>query len=125
MGEARTSRNASLDPNKPFWVTETGISSADVASNCGQKFNDAEQQLGLAYALDWFKQQNATNGDVPVVIVHTLFNTKNRLLINLNTGDKETEFGLVAWSRNLLTGVAATQDKAAYPTVRCKFKGTC
>jgi hypothetical protein len=121
----RSVRNAHADTAKPLWITETGVTSVDQNITCGTSFNEAEQRLALAYTLDWTKQQHATFGDLPVVLVHTLMNRKNRVLITQSSGDAEGEFGLVAWSQDLITKVATVQDKPAFATVSCKFKGTC
>jgi|GEM_PF-4047141 len=128
IGDARDVRDNPVNHDlstKPIWVTETGIGSNNNGGNCGESFNEAEQQLGLALTLDWAKQQNATYHDVPVVILHTLINPSARGLLNFPNSGAEEEFGLVAWAKNLLTGAVSTLNKPAFATVSCKFNGTC
>lgn len=125
MSQYRNIRNANGDSVKPFWITETGASSSMTATNCGNSFTEQEQNLIIAKTMDWAKAQNVRNGDLPVALVYTLFNTENRIFLQVNTDSAQSGYGLVAWSKNMANGTVSFTDKPAYATVRCKMKGGC
>ena len=114
------------DTAKPMWLTETGATTGSFSdANCGLSFSETQQRDALGAILDWAKAQNATSHDLPVVITHQLFNSKNRVIISQGSVDGESEFGIVAYSYNYVTNQTTIRDKPAYLVVRCKFLSTC
>jgi hypothetical protein len=112
-------RNHFGDTNKPLWLTETGAPTGSPQSGaCATTFSEAQQRSALTDLLDWTGQQQAVSHDLPVVLVHTLFDKEES-----GTSDAGY-FGSIAWTRDA-AGNVQTREKPAYATLRCHFGGPC
>jgi hypothetical protein len=123
----RQVRNDFKDTSKEFWLTETGAtSSGNENANCGAgAFTEQQQASALGTILNWAKSQNSARGDLPVVLVHTLFISRSRTVINKPLKAGHYEFGVVAYSYDSTTDHTTVQNKPAYATVRCKMLSSC
>ncbi len=103
------------DGAKPTWLTETGATSGQTASaSCNTSFNEQQQGAAIGDVMDWAWRENAAHHDLPVVMIHSLFDAAG-------SGD----FGLVAWSRNATSGATDTRLKPAYWSLYCRVRGGC
>jgi hypothetical protein len=102
------------DPAKPTWLTETGATSGQTAAaSCNSSFNEQQQGAAIGDMMDWAWRENAANHDLPVLMIHSLFDAGG-------SGD----YGLVAWSRNS-SGAVSTRLKSAYWSLYCRVRGGC
>jgi hypothetical protein len=112
------------DSRKPLWLTETGATTGKPdSSNCGEAFSEREQSEALAAVLDWATDVQRHDGDLPVVLVHSLFDWNNRQEARAGAGGGE--FGLVGWSLDPRTHRVTTRAKPAYRAVTCRMKRRC
>ena len=123
----RAVRDAFHDTSKPFWLTETGATtSGKERANCGQgAFTEQQQSNYIGTILNWTKSQNAQHHDVPIVLIHSLYNGQSRRVISQPNGAGNDEYGLIAYAYDDTTRRTTFQDKAAYQTARCKMHATC
>ena len=106
-----------FDSGKALWLTETGAPTGSAQSGaCGTSFTEAGQRAALTDLLGWLGQQQAQFHDVPVVLVHSLFDWAP-------DGSSGERFGTVAWTQDS-SGVHFRQ-KPGYAVVRCFFGGPC
>jgi hypothetical protein len=108
------------DAAKPLWLTETGApTGSPQPAACGTSFSEAQQRDGLTDLLDWLGQQQAQEHDLPVVLIHSLFDRHADGTSNVG------QFGSVAWSKDAVTGNITTREKPGYAVVRCYYGGPC
>jgi len=131
LSAVRTVRNANGDSSKPLWLTETGASTGPAAAgNCTTGFTETQQASALGAVLNWAKQQDNSKHDLPVVLVHSLFNFQPRATSNFSPSwlyaSSENEFGLISYTLGGTNNATVTyKAKPALATVTCKFAGTC
>jgi hypothetical protein len=112
------------DTGKPFWLTEMGATTGPKdTSNCSTTFSDTKQRYALAEVFDWAKREQAASHDLPVALVHSLFDWNPRT--NTATGPVGGDFGVIAWHHDAVTGRAYLEPKTAYSLVTCKMRNTC
>jgi putative glycosyl hydrolase len=105
------------DASKPIWLTETGATTGrPESSNCGAAFSEPQQHDALEDVLRWAGREQAVSHDLPVVLVHSLFDWGK---------NGSQDFGVIAWYKDPSNGNVQTRAKPAYPTVRCIFRGSC
>ena len=126
INRMRAVKNYHGDRGKPIWITETGAaSSGPVASNCGDSFTEAEQGPAIGRVIDAVRGEQARVGDVPAVIVNSLFNERPRPgNIDRPNSNGSHEYGLIAW-RWTSMGSLQIKNKPGFATVACKFKLSC
>ena len=89
-----------------------------ISASCGTSFSESEQRAALADVLDWAGYEHAESRDLPVVLIHGLFDSYE------DGSENAGQFGVVAWSRDD-AGEVSRRAKPAYSTVRCRFGGPC
>jgi hypothetical protein len=126
LSALRGVRNAFNDSNKPLWLTETGFTSGSGANaTCGGgSYTEQQQAELLGETLDWAKAQDA-GGDLPVVLVYSLFDVASRQVLTIDNPDGASEYGVVAYHYDPLSGESTFLDKPAFAAVQCRFTSAC
>ena len=127
LAGVRRARNAAGDFRKPLWLTETGATTAvgGDAGNCGTYFTESQQARALGAVLDWAQSQNDAQGDLPVVLVYSLFDQAPRSDVSTPNWSGQTEYGLIGYAWDWNSYSTLLQAKPALATVTCKFAGSC
>jgi len=130
IGVVRQQRDAAGATGKPLYLTEMGATTSNQTSeaNCNTKFTEAQQNDALKASIEWAKTENANNHDLPLVLLHTLWDNVARAPAGTNpqsatVGSSENEFGLIAWTGSDTSHNFLKYEKPAFATVACEFAG--
>jgi hypothetical protein len=115
------------DAGKPMWLTETGVTNGPggAPANCGGAYREDHAASALAEVLRVARNHHAQHGDLPVALVHMLFDRQPRLLPALPNGSGDSEFGMISYTYNGFTRRTAIRPKPAWYAVRCAFRRLC
>ena len=120
LGIVRSIKSAHGDAAKRVWLTETGANTGPADSaTCGTRFTEGEQKDAEADLLDWAKREQDQTGDLPVVLIQSLFDGQEETLA------RKGGYGLLGWTKNPLNGNIGVRPKPSYSVVRCRMRGTC
>ncbi len=107
------------DDARPLWLTETGGPTGSPQSGaCASSFTEQQQREALTDVLSWAATEQAQRHDLPVVLVHSLFDRQADGTAGAG------QFGVVKWWQDS-SGQVHTAEKPGYAKVRCYFGGPC
>ena len=123
----RAIKDENADWGKPLWLTETGVTNglSGAPANCGGTYREKDSAQALKQALEYARYQNGQHGDLPVVLIHQLFNHESRLFLQTPNGSGQNEFGVIAYNWNPFNRRTTLYLKPAWTSAQCAFRTLC